>query len=161
NPGRDPIEIVRLANPSATPLDVYVAVERFSLPGFDGPDAGHLKIIDFGSRIEREWDTRGGTSFGHANARGAITVGAAAWFETPRFGVSPPLAESFSSAGGIPILFDTAGARLPSPEVRETPDLIAPDGVNTTFYAAPGDIPEDDDTFPNAFGTSLAAPHVA
>jgi hypothetical protein len=45
--------------------------------------------------------------------------------------------------------------------VRRTPDLVAPDGVNTTFFAAPGDVPEDDDTFPNFFGTSAAAPHAA
>jgi subtilisin family serine protease len=161
NVGRDPLEVVQLTNPSATPLDVYLAIERFSLPGFDGPDVEHVKIIDFGSRFEREWDTGGGTSFGHANARGAISVGAAAWFHTPRFGVSPPLAERFSSAGGVPILIDAAGMRLPVPDVRETPDLVAPDGVNTTFYAAPGDIPEDDDAFPNSFGSSMAAPHVA
>jgi len=161
NPGGDPIEIVQLANPSATPLDVYLAIERFSLPGFDGPDVEHVKIIDFGSPIGLEWDTRSGTSFGHANARGAIAVGAAAWFRTPRFGISPAIAAPLSSAGGIPILIDAAGTRLPEPELRETPDLVGPDGVNTTFYAAPGDIPDDDDTFPNSFGTSIAAPHVA
>ena len=161
NVGRDAFESVQLVNPSAAPLDVYLAIERFSLPGFDGPDVEHLKIIDFGSRIGREWDAGGGTSFGHVNARGAIAVGAAAWFDTPRFGVSPPVAEPFSSAGGVPIWIDASGARLPEPDLRETPDLVAPDGVNTTFYAAPGDIPEDDDAFPNAFGTSLAAPHVA
>jgi subtilisin family serine protease len=162
NVGRDAFEAVRLVNPGATPLDVYVAIERFKLPGFDGPDVDRMKLIDFGSQIEREWDAGGGgTSFGHANARGALTVGAAAWFETPRFGVSPPLAELYSSAGGVPIVLDAAGQRLAAPEVRQTPDLIAPDGVNTTFYAAPGDIPEDDDVFPNFFGTSAAAPHAA
>ena len=162
NVGGDAFEAVRLVNPSPTPLDVYLAVERFALPGFDGPDADHIKIIDFGTRVVREWNTGGGgTSFGHANARGALAVGAAAWFQTPRFGVRPPLLETFSSSGGVPILFDGAGQRLPRPVVRETPDVVAPDGVNTTFYAAPGDIPEDDDSFPNFFGTSAAAPHAA
>ena len=88
-------------------------------------------------------------------------MGAAAWFRTPRFGVSPAIAAPLSSAGGVPILIDASGARLPVPELRETPDVVGPDGVNTTFYAAPGDIPEDDDAFPNSFGTSIAAPHVA
>ena len=111
-----------LRNPGAAPLDVYLAIERFKLPGFDGPDVEHMKIIDFVTRVAREWDTGGGgTSFGHANARGAIAVGAAAWFQTPRFGVSPPLVESFSSAGGVPILIDGAGERLPAPDLRETP----------------------------------------
>jgi subtilisin family serine protease len=88
-------------------------------------------------------------------------VGAAAWFATPVFGVVPPVLETFSSAGGVPILFDGGGERLRAPVVRQTPDVVAPDGVNTTFYAAPGDIPEDRDAFPNIFGTSAAAPHVA
>jgi len=58
-------------------------------------------------------------------------------------------------------VLDPAGLRLAAPIVRPTPDLVAPDGVNTTFYAAPEDIPEDDDAFPNFFGTSGAAPHAA
>lgn len=162
NVGGDALEAVVLRNPGAAPLDVYLAIERFKLPGFDGPDVGHMKIIDFFTRVAREWDTGGGgTSFGHANARGAIAVGAAAWFHTPRFGVAPPLLEPFSSAGGVPILIDGTGERLPAPVLRETPDLVAPDGVNTSFYAAPGDIAEDADAFPNFFGTSAAAPHVA
>jgi subtilisin family serine protease len=161
NVGGDAIESVQLANPSSAPLDLYLAIERFSLPGFDGPDVEHLKVIHFGSPLGTEWPTGGGTSFGHANARGAIAVGAAAWFRTPRFGVSPAIAAPLSSAGGIPIWIDAAGARLAEPELRETPDLVAPDGVNTTFYAVPGDIAEDDDGFPNSFGTSIAAPHVA
>jgi hypothetical protein len=162
NVGGDPIEAVVLRNPGTAPLDVYLAIERFMLPGFDGPDVDRMKIIDFGTRISREWDTGGGgTSFGHANARGAIAAGAAAWFQTPRYGVLPPRLESFSSSGGIPILFDGAGARLAEPEVRQTPDVVAPDGVDTTFFAAPGDIPQDEDAFPNFFGSSAAAPHVA
>jgi subtilisin family serine protease len=162
NVGGDAFEALVLRNRDVTPVDVYLAIERFMLPGFDGPDIDRMKIIDFGTRIEREWGSGGGgTSFGHANARGAIAVGAAAWFQTPRFGVSPPLVQTFSSEGGVPILIDGAGQRLPAPIVRETPDLVAPDGVNTTFYAAPGDIPQDDDAFPNFFGTSAAAPHAA
>lgn len=160
--GRDAFEAVRLVNPDPTPLDVYLTIERFIGPGFDGPDVDRLKIIDFGSPIQREWDTGdGATSFGHANARGALAVGAAAWFETPRFGVSPPLAEIYSSAGGVPIVLDPAGLRLAAPIVRPTPDFVAPDGVNTTFFPGPGDIPEDDDALPNFFGTSGAAPHAA
>jgi subtilisin family serine protease len=162
NVDRDAVEALALRNPSSAPLDVYVAIERFMLPGFDGPPVEHMKLIDFITRVTREWDSGpAGTSFGHANARGAIAVGAAPWYETPRFGVSPPRLETFSSMGGVPILLDGAGAHLPVPEVRQTPDLVAPDGGNTTFFNSPGDIPQDDDAFPNFFGTSGAAPHVA
>lgn len=161
NPGGDAFEGLLLQNPRQVPLEVYLAIERLEGPGFDGPDVERLKIIAFGSPVEMEWHTRSGTSFGHANAEGAISVGAAAWFETPRFGIDPPRLEAFSSAGGVPIVFAPTGERLASPILRETPDLVAPDGVNTTFFLSPGDIPEDDDAFPNFFGTSAAAPHVA
>jgi hypothetical protein len=162
NPGGDALEALPLRNPGPTPLTLYIAIERFKLPGFDGPDVDRMKLVDYGAGLSFEWSTGGGgTAFGHANARGAFAVGAAAWFETPRFGVSPPLVEIYSSAGGIPILFDGAGNRLAHPIVRRTPDFVAPDGGNTTFFAAPGDVPEDDDAFPNFFGTSAAAPHAA
>ena len=74
------------------------------------------------------------------------------------------MAEGFSSAGGTPILFDTAGNRLANPIVRNKPRIVAPDGTNTTFFgtdiADPGD-GSDTDTFPNFFGTSAATPHAA
>lgn len=162
NVGGDAFEGVRIVNPFETPRDVYVAIERFEPPGADGPDVERMKLIVFGSPVTMEWDTASGTSFGHANSAGAVAVGAAAWYATPRFGVSPPLLEAFSSAGGIPIVLDPAGERLPEPVLRETPDLVAPDGVNNTFFPTPdADIPQDGDAFPNFFGTSAAAPHVA
>ncbi len=78
---------------------------------------------------------------------------------TPEFGVSPPEVESFSSVGGVPILFDTAGNRLATPDVRMKPEITAPDGGNTTFFIS--DSNADPDLFPNFFGTSAAAPHAA
>jgi hypothetical protein len=44
-------------------------------------------------------------------------------------------------------------------EYRQKPDIAAMDGANTTFFTA--DTANDDDTFPNFFGTSAAAPHAA
>ena len=49
--------------------------------------------------------------------------------------------------------------------MRLKPGLMGPDGGNTTFYqttlgfSVPGS--SEDDEFPNFFGTSAAAPHVA
>ncbi|MGH2668895.1 MAG: S8 family serine peptidase, partial [bacterium] len=90
-------------------------------------------------------------------ALGGLGVGAADYRDTPAFGQSPPLIEDFSSAGGIPIHFDTAGNRLAPPENRQQPDITAPDGVDTTFF----DTDTDGSGFPNFAGTSASAPHAA
>src|SRR6202041_1831312 len=80
--------------------------------------------------------------------------------------------EAFSSQGGEPILFDTAGHRLATPVVRQKPDFVAPDGGNDTFLGftlASAGITDsstvtacaNNASFPNFFGTSAAAPHAA
>jgi hypothetical protein len=158
NVGGDPVEIFAFTNTGAT-ADFNVMILLF-----EGPAPGVVKYVHLspGGRPAltiQEFDTASSTVFGHANAAGAEAVGAAAWFETPAFGVSPPLLEPFSSAGGTPIFFDKAGARLGSSIVRQKPEIVAPDGGNTTFFGS--DIPEDPDSFPNFFGTSAAAPHAA
>jgi subtilisin family serine protease len=118
-----------------------------------------------------EHDTQSGTLYGHANAAGAEAVGAAPWYNTVAFGpqnkpeCAPACLELFSSAGGVPILFDRNGRRFPFPLVRIKPGLTGPDGGNTTFFIADlaGPIPgtTEPDGFPNFFGTSASAPHVA
>jgi len=109
--------------------------------------------------IDEHLSANRSTTFGHNNAAGVGSVGAAAFFQTPAFGVDPPVLEGFSARGGLSILFDTAGNRLPQPEVRNKPDFVAPDNVNTSFFGV--DIPEDADSFPNFRGTSAASPHAA
>jgi uncharacterized repeat protein (TIGR01451 family) len=96
-----------------------------------------------------------GTIYGHANAAGANAVGASAYFLTPPFGEDPPVLNFYSSAGNTPILFDVDGN--PVVEIREKPELTAPDGGNNTFFG--GDF--EPDGWPNFFGTSAAAPHAA
>jgi subtilisin family serine protease len=101
-----------------------------------------------------------------------MAVGAAFFPETPGCGISPALLESYSSEGGEPILFDTSGSRLATPEIRLKPDLVGPDGVNTSFFGqtlASIGVGDDstvsecrnDASYPNFFGTSAAAPHLA
>src|SRR5262249_38778869 len=90
------------------------------------------------------------TTFGQPAAAGAIAVGAVPWF-------SPNTPESFTSQGGpLTFLFDINGNRLASPEIRNKPEVAAPDGVSTSFFGDP---------FGNQahafFGTSAATPHVA
>ena len=116
-----------------------------------------IKYVAFRTNfVFNEYATNSGTIFGHANAVAAEAVGAAAYNSTPAFGVSPPLLESFSSAGTTPILFDIAGN--PTNDQRSSkPEIVAPDGADTTFFGSDS----DGTGFPNFFGTSAAAPHAA
>jgi hypothetical protein len=85
-------------------------------------------------------------------------VGAAFWGFTPEYGVNPPRIESFSSAGGTPILFDVEGNRVNI--IRNKPEFTAPDRGNTTFFGQLLNFPPlDTDEFPNFAGTSASAPH--
>jgi hypothetical protein len=65
--------------------------------------------------------------------------------------------ETFSSQGGTPILYDVDGD--PVNIMRQKPEIVAPDGVNTTIFSSDSSI--DADSYPNFFGTSAAAPHAA
>jgi subtilisin family serine protease len=77
----------------------------------------------------------------------------------------PACLDSFSSAGGAPVLFDRTGHRLEAPQLRVKPGVIGPDAGNTSFFYfklgfnVPGS--SEDDQYPNFCGTSAAAPHVA
>lgn len=154
NIGKDPVEFARAFNntSAAQPIDVVIAT-------YEGANPGYLKYVIFGKANVQEFNTNSSTVYGHANARGAVAVGAAAFYQTPRFGVNPPLLEPFSSAGPTPIFFNKDGTRKSQAEIRQKPEIVAPDGTNTTFFG--NDIPEDPDSFPNFFGTSAAAPHAA
>jgi subtilase family protein len=155
NIGGDPVEIFSFTNNTGQTADFNLMILLF-----EGPAPSFVKYILFNPSITiQEFDTRSSTVFGHPNAGGAQAVGAAAWFETPAFGVNPPLLEPFSSAGGALIFFDASGARLGASIIRQKPEIVAPDGGNTTFFGT--DIPQDSDTSPNFFGTSAAAPHAA
>ncbi|MBW4465500.1 MAG: S8 family serine peptidase [Pegethrix bostrychoides GSE-TBD4-15B] len=162
NLGRDPVEILQFtnsgqtgANPGANPGTNF----NLAIVNAGGSNPGLIKYVSFGDGSIDEYDTASSTIFGHANARGANAVGAAAFFQTPAYGSSPAQIESFSSAGGTPILRAPSGERLLSPEIRLKPAIVAPDGTNTTFFGR--DISQDADLFPNFFGTSAAAPHAA
>ena len=150
----DPIEVFSFTNTTGVTADFNIMIVNFA-----GSNPALIKYVlfNFGGTIQ-EFATNSGTLYGHANAVGAEAVGAAAYFNTPAFGVSPPVLNSFSSSGATPILFDQAGNRLATPELRAKPEIVAPDGVDTTFF---GSLYPDGNGFPNFFGTSAAAPHAA
>ncbi|MEO0330671.1 MAG: S8 family serine peptidase, partial [Bacteroidota bacterium] len=165
NIGGDPIEITGVTNTSTdTNLEVDVLITKVA-----GPDPDLIKYINFGDFIqvpEFAEDTQAPTVYGHSNANRGIAVGATAWFNVPEFNsnLSLPRINGFSSKGGIPILFSRTGNPI-DPVIRKKPEFVGPDGVNTTFFSRDLSfaVPDTDepDGFPNFFGTSASAPHIA
>ena len=154
----DPVELLGANYSGDDTLVAYIAFGKWiDAPG-DNPNPGFVKYINFGTALPGEYVTNSPTTMGHSNSRYGISVGASAWFYTPAYGTDPPEINYFSSAGGIPILFDTKGRKLRRPEIRIHPLFTATDGGNTSFF---GQMLNDGDDFPNFFGTSAAAPHAA
>ena len=119
-----------------------------------GTNPGRFKYVlySYGGRPSLSPATSSGTIYGHANAQGAVAVGAANYR-------TPTVLESFSSGGTTPVLFDIDGNLLGTPDPRQfKPEIVAPDGVDTTFF---GSADTDQTGFLNFFGTSAAAPHAA
>jgi hypothetical protein len=121
NVGGDPFESFSFGNPGPDTTFGIIILH------ITGPNPGVMKAVNVGDPIMiDQFDTKTGASWGHSAALGGLGVGAARYQGTPAFGVNPPLIEALSSAGGTHILFDTAGNRLATPEVREQPDITAP-----------------------------------
>ncbi|HEY2463362.1 MAG TPA: S8 family serine peptidase [Steroidobacteraceae bacterium] len=173
---QDPVQIMLIDNPanatansSQETLNIVVGVANgTTLPG-------RIKVVveddGAGSQITKFAANGGGTIQGHPLAIAAAAVGAAFFPNTISCGAATPLLEGFSSAGGDPILFDVNGTRMAA-ETRQKPDFVGPDGGNNTFlgFTIAGTGFDDNSTvaqcannanFPNFFGTSAAAPHVA
>ena len=171
NEGGDPIEVLTIENDGSVDADNDGSGDTtFSLmiecttgcTGTEKPD--EMRYVFFGSGVTVNEHKNGGpTSYGHTQAENSHSVAAAAYFDTPEFGTSPPEVEPFSSEGGIPIYFDDDGNRLSSSKTLRVPAVTGPDGGNTTFFGQDIDRTSDpeSDTDPNFFGTSAAAPHVA
>ncbi len=163
NIGGDPIEFLQALNDGSIDLDndgqpdtkFYIQISLVS-----GPAPGLMKYVDFGrSSTIVSFATDSSTDVGHHNTAGVIGVAATAFYGTPQFGITPPVLDYYSSKGGTSILFDTSGQRLTTPFNPNSPQLTGVDGTNTTFFGS--DISQDADSFPNFFGTSAAAPHLA
>lgn len=163
NVGGDPLEVFQLFNDGSIDLDddgsgdttFFVRIELVS-----GAEPGVLKYVDLGrSATIVGFPTDSSTNYGHSNTQGVMGVAASAFFFTPEFGTTPPVLNEFSSRGGLELLFDTQGNRLATPFNPNSPHVTGVDGGNTTFFGT--DVPQDTDAFPNFFGTSAAAPHVA
>jgi hypothetical protein len=176
--GVDPYQIMIIGNPANASGNTLQQTLNIAVGlGSNGsgtvtPGRVIVSVEDdgLGSKIN-SFATYSATLQGHPGAAGAVAVGAAFYFDTPRCGTTPAELEVFSAQGGAPILFSTSGVRLTTPLVRQKPDVVGPDGVNDTFLGftlATAGIPvsttiaqcENDASYPNFFGTSAATPHV-
>lgn len=150
-PGADPVEIFGEVPCPGLTRNLMIVL-------YDGVAPSRIKYVDYGfGTTFNEYHTQSPTSVGHPNAAGAIAVGASAYFLTPAFGTNPPVLNYYSSAGGVPILFQANGTPIVNPIPRAKPEITGPDGGNNTFFG--GDF--EPDSFPNFFGTSASAPHAA
>jgi len=143
----DPIEFMPFTVPGTDSVDYNLFIVNNTLTS----NPSRIKYIVFrgGMRI-MEYNEGTSTLVGQANALGAIAMGAARFDKVPPY-VPVPLIESFSSIGGT----QTNGV------VRNKPDLVGPDGGNTTVKLGQ-DYPNSAlDGYSNFFGTSAAAPHAA
>lgn len=152
---REVFSYSNLVGSGRTRFNILIAV-------FSGTRANFMKYVLLESQPSsqitiNQFNTNSGTIYGHANSTFAEAVGAAFFGSTPGFGVDPAILQPFSAAGPTPIFFDIDGD--PFMETRQKPDIVAPDGVNNTFFGS--DIASDSDTFPNFPGTSAAVAHAA
>jgi Subtilase family len=173
--GQDPVQILTIGNPASnndntTSTQLNLSVGLANGTAAPGRIILSLESNDYGS-IDA-FATNSATVQGHPSAAGAMAVGAAFFAQTPLCGVTAATLESFSSQGGAPILFDSSGNRLTAPTIRTKPDIVGPDGVNTTFFGYPlSDSGQTDSStvsqcqnnasYPSYFGTSAATPHLA
>ena len=174
--GGDAVQVLIVGNPanaSGNTASTQISLQIGLAAGTPAP--GRIKLVveddGAGSTIDK-FDSHSPTLQGHPGATGAAAVAAAFFAQTPDCGTTPAVLEGFSSAGGEPILFDTSGTRLPTPEVRQKPDFTGPDGVNTSFFgffladsgftdsSTVSDC-QNDASYLNFFGTSAATPHAA
>jgi Subtilase family len=130
--------------PASTTFTLGIAIRRVA-----GSGTPPLKLIDFPSTsfpVAIEHATSSGTiGPDAASANGALAV-AASHYPTP---TTP---ESFSSRGPVTHYFDANGNPLPTPDVRQKPNLAGPDGVSTSVPVS---------GLSTFFGTSAATPAAA
>jgi hypothetical protein len=143
---------IELGGINAT-VTIQLVIARANTPTPSRHVADRIRYVGFGNISPQEYFSYlDPVTYGHNSAAGAIGVAAYAFY-------APFVPEAFTSPGPSTIYFDKDSRRLRHVEYREKPDLAAMDGANTTFFTS--DSLVDEDTFPNFFGTSAAAPHAA
>ena len=153
NVGGDPVEVMSFSGTGT----LYVRVGLYS-----GAAPSEIRMMVLGNGLNDYFTSPAnnqntGTFYGHAAAADAMGIGAAAYSQTPAFGVNPAMVEYYSTRGTDKILYDEDGALLSSAQTRQV-SFTAVDGGNTSFF---GHDDGDADSNPNFYGTSAAAPDAA
>ena len=140
----DPIEVFAFVNNTGATADFNIMITNFARTQswVDEVRLVQFQRHDPGIRNQQQhdlWPRQRGNS-GSCRSRAHISIRRHLGFRR-RF-------ESFSSSGGTPILFDSAGNRLANAEIGSKPEIVAPDGGDTTFFGT--------DTNGNGFPNFLA-----
>ncbi|MCH6234335.1 S8 family serine peptidase [Cognataquiflexum rubidum] len=161
NANGDPFEILSFTIKEPTTVDLLIARECESCGADLDTNKGiKFKYVVFRGELDPEDpnNIKASTIVGHANAEGAMSVGAVLYANTSVFGFNPALVPN----GTLPFTvanFSSRGGTTTNGVIRNKPDFTGPNGGNTTVsFGAPN---IEGDQFPNFFGTSAAAPHVA
>jgi hypothetical protein len=172
---KDPYNLVAIVNTSGA---VTQAINASIVVGLvSGPIPTRVKVLiqdDGRGTTINKFATNSPTIQGHPLSPNAMAVGATWWDQAPLCdtAVTVPILEFYSSIGGDPFLFNTSGAALATPIFPAKPDIVAPDGISTTFFGFAQAVLQ---TTPSTaqcqlgktyagnefFGTSAAAPHAA
>ncbi len=177
NPVGDPLEIAEVDNPDSSTLRVYVAINHAA-----GSRANTIfrLVCAENSRVTFPMVPTGGngpTIYGHTASVQAISTeaiffadidsGGAYGQDTAHINVEGFCSKGGIGAAGLPFFFDTTGAPFPGgPQLRDKPDLSAPDGGTTSVFGSHLTIVINGVTYldgklPSFFGTSAAAPNAA
>lgn len=118
-----------MANVGADPIEVWTippGTYNVAIVLYEGPKPSIIKWFapDDWNLVSVDPPTNSGTLFWQANTPHTAGVGAA--FEQQIF--SKLELESYSSAGGTPLLFDRDGSRKAQPMTPNQPRFIGPDG---------------------------------
>ncbi|HEX6170691.1 MAG TPA: S8 family serine peptidase [Chitinophagaceae bacterium] len=156
----DPIEFIPITVPPGDSVEYNIYIVNNTPANNINPRMMYIAFRG-NPRFMESYHTGGSTVVGQANANGAIAVGASRFNHQPGHpllpdalsGITKPQIESFSSRGGTLMM----GELTP----RQKPEMVGPDGVNTTVKLGQ-DYPNNAlDGWSNFFGTSAAAPHAA
>ncbi len=149
-----PVEMCGVANNGSSAAEVEIEIARQG--GTGTPRMKYIVADNFGPFTIKEHATNSSAiDPDAAAAKGSLAAAAVCWSTIlsncfGAAGLQTP--ESFSSRGPVVRTRDKLGNPLPSPEIRQKPNVAGADGVSTDLSPSSGLNP--------FFGTSAAAPSV-